>query len=470
MRVVPALLISSALLAYSALAAERYTVDWPRTDSETFEYYTHLLRLDTSNPPGNETQAIDYLKPILEREGIPFQVFALDPNRANLVARLKGNGSKKPIILMGHTDVVGVQRDKWPLDPFAAIRKDGFIWGRGSSDDKPHVVSSLMVMLLLHRLHVPLDRDVIFVAEAGEEGTTGPGIDFLVNQHWNDMAAEFALAEGGETISREGKVRVVEITTTEKAPRTTLLVAHGTAGHGSVPRPDNPVLHLTAAVAKFQTWQPPMRLNDTTRTYFERLATISTPEEAYRYNHVADPDKTEEIQRYFLEHEREKYSILRTSIVPTIVQAGFRSNVIPSEAQATLDIRSLPDEDMSKLYDEIRRVINDPAIEVKSAGRDHRVPSPPSRLDSDMFKALERTQQKMFPGAITVPAMLTGATDMAQLRAKGVQAYGFGPIVDEKEVELHGAHSDQERMLESSIYSMVQFLWYTVLDVAAHNQ
>src|SRR5207253_5868212 len=134
---------------------------------------------------------------------IPNQVFSLDPKRANLVARLKGNGTQRPIVIMGHTDVVGVQRDKWPVDPFQAIRKDGFIWGRGSSDDKPHVVSSLMTMLLLKRLNVALDRDVIFVCEAGEEGTTGPGIDFLVNQRWDDIAAEYALAEGGFIASRD---------------------------------------------------------------------------------------------------------------------------------------------------------------------------------------------------------------------------------------------------------------------------
>jgi len=230
---------------------------------------------------------------------------------------------------------------------------------------------------------------------------------------------------------------------------------------------DNPILHLAAAVAKFQTWQPPMRLNDTTRAYFERLATISTPEQAYRYNHVADPEKTGEIQHYLLEHEPGNYSVLRTSIVPTIFQGGFRSNVIPSEATANLDIRALPDEDMAKLYNEMRRQIDDPAVEIQSTCRDQRAPSPPSRLDTSMFQALERTQKKMFPDAITVPAMLTGATDMAQLRVKGVEAYGFGPIVDEQEYELHGAHSDQERMLESSIYSMVQFLWFTVLDIAA---
>lgn len=454
-------------VAAAAPAADRYPVDWRKLEPQILDYYTALLRLDTSNPPGNETKAVNYLKPILDKAGIPNQVLALDPNRANLVARLKGNGSQKPIILMGHTDVVGVQRDKWPVAPFEAIRKDGFVWGRGSSDDKPHVVASLMAMLLLKQMNVPLARDVIFIAESGEEGTGTVGIDYLVKEHWNDIAAEFALAEGGHVSSRAGKVRYVEITTTEKAPRGVRLVAHGTAGHGSRPRLDNPVIHLSAAVAKFQNWQPPMRLNDTTRTYFERLATISSPEEKFRYNHVADRDKTEAIQKYLAEHEPGQYSILRTSIVPTIIKGGFRSNVIPSEAEATLDIRALPDENMDRLYGQIRQLIADPAVEIVPAATDARPFGTPSKLDTPMFLALEHAQQQMFPGAITIPSMLTGATDMAQLRAKGVQAYGFGPITDENEATLHGAHSDQERMLETSMYRMTEYLWRALLEVAA---
>jgi acetylornithine deacetylase/succinyl-diaminopimelate desuccinylase-like protein len=457
----------ATLLIFTAHAAERYPVDWTKLESETLDHYLALLRIDTSNPPGDETKAVNYLKPILDAAGIPNEVLALDPKRANLVARIRGNGSKRPIIIMGHTDVVGTQKDKWPVDPFAGIRKDGFVWGRGSGDDKSHVVSSLMTMLLLKRLNVALDRDVIFIAEAGEEGASSVGIGFLVDQHWNDIAAEYSLAEGGQTSARDGKVRYVAIATTEKSPRGTRLIARGTAGHGSRPRLDNPILHLSAAVAKFQTWQPPMRLNDTTRAYFERMATISPPDQAFRYNHVADPAHTAEIQRYLAEHEPGNYSMLRTSIVPTIIQGGFRSNVIPSQAEATLDIRALPDENMNQLYEEIRRVIADPAIEVAGNTRANRPVSPPSRIDSEMFQALERTQKMMFPAAITIPSMLTGATDNAQLRTKGVQAYGFGPIVDEKEFELHGAHSDQERMLESSIHKMVQYLWYTVLDIAA---
>jgi acetylornithine deacetylase/succinyl-diaminopimelate desuccinylase-like protein len=318
-------------------------------------------------------------------------------------------------------------------------------------------------------MKVPLNRDVILLAEAGEEGTSSVGIGFMVNQHWDDIACEYAVTEGGGIISRDGKVRTVEIATTEKVPAGVRLVAHGSAGHGSRPRPDNAVVHLAAAVAKVAANQPRMRLNDTTRTYFERLATISAPEEADRYNHLTDPSRAPAIEAYFFEHEPGHYSILRTSVVPTILKAGFRSNVIPSDAEATLDVRALPDEDLPKFYDWMRKLINDPTVEVVPTRTGSRPSSPPSRMDTDLFRAFEAVQKEMFPGAVTLPSMLTGATDNAQLRARGVQAYGFGPIVDEREASgPGGAHGDDERLRETSLYKEVEFLWKSVVRVAAN--
>jgi len=366
---------------------------------------------------------------------------------------------------MGHSDTVGVQPENWSVDPFAAIRKDGFIYGRGAQDDKDTLTAGLMVMLLLKRLNVKLDRDVIFLSEAGEEGASHVGISFMVEKHWDEIDAEYALAEGGYASARNGKVRFVEITTTEKVPRGLKLVAHGIAGHGSRPRPDNAIIRLAEAVAKFGSWQPPMRLNDTTRAYFERLASISPPEEAWRYTHIADRDKAPQIERYFAEHELGHYSILRTTISPTMISGGFRMNVIPSQAEAFLDVRALPDEDMDQLRAQIRHLVADSNVEVLPAERVERPAGPPSRIDTEMFHALELVQQRMFPGAITLPAMLTGATDMAQLRIRGVQAYGFGPIIDE--TDGGGAHADDERLAETSLEKLVEFLWDTVLEVAA---
>lgn len=450
------------LLPALALAASSSSVNWHKLDAETLRHFTALLKIDTSNPPGNETPAAEYLKGVLDREGISSKLLALEPARANLVARIAGNGSAKPIAILGHTDVVGVQRSKWTVDPFAALRRGGYIYGRGSVDDKEIVTAGLMVMLLLQRSGLKLNRDVVFIAESGEEGTPGVGIDFLVNRHWDDISCEYALAEGGSAVSVGGRVRYVGITTAEKVPRGVRLIARGPSGHASRPTPNNAVVRLAAAVAKLSEWHTPMRLNETTRAYFERLAAISQPEDADRYRHIADPARAAEIDRYFERFEPAHYAILRTTLTPTMLKAGFRTNVIPSEAEAYIDIRALPDEDMLRFYDEMRGVIADPNVEIEQRKPD-RPATAPSRTDTAMFRALESAQRRMFPKAITLPSMLTGSTDMAQLRAKGVQAYGFGPIVEAG--EPGEAHSNDERIAEPSLYKLVEFLWYTVLDV-----
>src|SRR5580704_11358989 len=172
------------------------TVDWGKLGPEILERYRALVQIDTT--AGHETVAVDYLKQVLEGEGIPTRTFALDPSRANLVARLKGSGSRRPLLILAHTDVVGVQRDKWPVDPFGAVVRDGYIWGRGSKDDKPVLAANLMTMLMLKRLGVQLDRDVIFLAESGEEAdVTGVGINYMVKEHFAEIEAEFAMTEGG---------------------------------------------------------------------------------------------------------------------------------------------------------------------------------------------------------------------------------------------------------------------------------
>jgi acetylornithine deacetylase/succinyl-diaminopimelate desuccinylase-like protein len=442
-------------------------IDWTAQEPEILRHYSALVQIDSSNPPGNETAVVDYIKTVFDAEGIPSQIFALEPARANLVARIKGNGSKRPILIMAHTDVVGVQRDKWPVDPFGAIRKDGYVWGRGTVDDKDKLAANLMLMLLLKRTGAKLDRDVIFLAESGEEGTTKPGIEFMVNQHFSQIDAEFCLTEGGGATLSGGRVTTVTVSTTEKLPRQIRLVVNGTSGHGSIPRTDNALVHLSAAVAKLGTWETPLRLNDTTRTYFERLAGISSPEMAARYNGITDPKRGAAIQRYLAENEPMHYSMLRTSVVPTILAAGFRSNVIPSQAEATIDVRMAPGEDDRAFFNQMQKVIGDPAVKMVRLTDSDRPPTPPSRLDTDMFRALEAVSKRLYPGSVTLPTMLTGATDMAYLRAKGMQSYGIGPASSDTDRTNYGPHSDVERLLESSLYSFTRFTWEAVMEVSA---
>lgn len=459
-----------SLGATSADAQDRYPLDWAAVERESLEHFFTLIRTNTSNPPGNETAVASYLEQILEEEGIEAELFALDPDRANMVARLKGNGSKQPLLVMAHTDVVGVQPENWTVDPFGAVQKDGYIYGRGALDDKDNVTASLMLMLLLQRSGVELNRDVIFLAEAGEEGTTAFGVDYMVENHWDKIEAEYCLAEGGSTVSQGGEVRRVGITTTEKFPMRITLVARGTAGHGSIPRVDNAIAALAGAVSRLAAWQSPLRLNETTRAYFGRLAEISEPDDAARYRGILDPAQQPGIEQYFAEHEPQHYSLLRTSVVPTILTGGFRRNVIPSEASATFDIRGLPDENPEEFYRELADIIDDPNIKIVPEGV-YRPASPPSGLDTPAFRALENVAARLYPSAVTVPTMLTGATDMAQIRAKGTQCYGFGPITAEEDIAGGGgSHGDDERILEDSLLSLVQFLWYTVIEIAAADR
>ena len=442
-------------------------VDWNRARAEILQRYRDLVQLDTT--AGHETRAVDYLRGVLEQEGIATKTFALDPARANLVARLKGNGSKRPLLLLAHTDVVGVQREKWPVDPFAAVIKDGYVWGRGTKDDKPHLAANLMTMLLLKRMNVPLDRDVIFLAESGEEAdTTGVGINFMVDKHFAEIDAEFAMTEGGGIVIDGDRVERVAIGTAEKLPARARLVATGTAGHGSAPRLDNALIHLAAAVEKVGRWQTPMRLNETTRNYFTQLAAISPPDRAAVYKALLDPKTADEAQRTLRERSPGEYSMLRTSVVPTMLKAGVGANVIPSEAEATLDIRALPGENVEAFYGEMAKVIGDPAVKIVPIPQS-RPPSPASRLDTDMFRVMQRAAAKMFPGAAVLPGMSTGASDQAQLRAKGIQSYGIGPGSTEEDTINYPAHGDVERLAESSLYPFVQYVWEVVTEIASHK-
>lgn len=459
-------LLPLLLLVATAAAAQPAAPDWSRLEAETMEHFQTLLRFDTTDPPGREKEAADYLVKVLEAEGIPTEVFALEAHRPNVVARLKGSGAKRPILIMAHTDTVNVDPKKWTFPPFSATRDGGYVYSRGAVDDKDNVVSALMVMLELKRLGVPLDRDVIFLAEAGEEGSTRVGIQYMVNEHFPEIDAEFCYAEGGGVTRIGGEVAYASVQTLEKIPYRIDLTARGVAGHGSVPLQSNSVAHLSKAVAAVADWRPPIRLNETTSTYFERLATISPPEAAARYRQVLDPTTASEADAYFLEHEPRHASMLRSSVSPNLFTAGYRINVIPSEARASLDFRALPDEDVEAYLDLVREVVDDPAVEVALGDRDTRPKGTEPRLDSDAFKVIEAAVTKHYD-AVTLPTMSTGATDMAYLRAKGVQCYGIGPALDlEDGPKGFGAHSDQERILESELHRFVRFNWDIVADLA----
>jgi acetylornithine deacetylase/succinyl-diaminopimelate desuccinylase-like protein len=286
----------------------------------------------------------------------------------------------------------------------------------------------------------------------------------LVDRYWDKIACEFALNEGGNSLVVDGKIAYLAVATGEKLPRGVHLVATGSSGHGSVPRVDNAIVHLAAAVAKVGEWQTPSRLNETTAEFFRRLATISPPGEAAWYRNVLDPA----VQAQLRVKKPAYYSMVRTSVVPTMLQGGIKENVIPPTAEATLDVRALPDEDLEKFRGLMAAVIDDPQIKVVPQDATYSMPpAPVVSLQTAMFRALEAAQKEVVATAITLPTMTTGATDSSFLRTKGVAAYGVGvPKTDEESRAVHG---NDEHIEIANLGVFVRYVFRAVTLVAASS-
>ncbi len=441
--------------------------DWKAVNAETLKHFQAVVRFDST---AKERPLAEYIKKTLDDAGIPAQIVFMESDRPNVVARLKGNGKKRPLLIMGHTDTVTVDLAKWHFPPFSATLDGGYVYGRGTIDDKDNLTAGLMTMLMLKRLNVPLDRDVIFLAEAGEEGNSRIGVGYMVAQHFPEIEAEYCLAEGGDIVREHGAAKYAEVETVEKVPRGIELIARGIAGHGSIPLKSNAIAHLGAAVGRIGEWRPDIKLNETTATYFRKLATLAPPEQAKYYRDVISPDPkvARAADDWLFENEPRHSSMLRTSVSPNIFQGGYRSNVIPSEAKATLDVRMVPDENRDAFLEEVKKIVNDPAIEVRFSGNTaaERPIPPVAKLDSEIFRTVEASITRIY-NIPTLPSMSTGATDMQQLRAKGVQCVGIGPAIDvEDQAKGFGMHSDQERLLESELYRFVRFNWDVVTTLA----
>lgn len=457
-RTVLALLLLASILP----AAEP---DWPAVKSEALETLVELVKLDTAQPDGNEILAARHLKEKLDREGISSEIFESQPGRASLVARVKGNGTKRPLLLLGHLDVVAVERDEWSFDPFGGEVKDGILYARGACDDKSVVAGSFHVLLELWRQKTPLDRDVIFLGVADEEAGGVLGITYMLEEHREAIDAEFAINEAGKGVfDRNLRYTRFEIQTAEKTPRRIDLQAVGTSGHGSIPLKDNPISALARAVGRLSEHEMPPRLNETTREYFTRLAEISEPDKAEVFRAILQDNPTAADYEKLRDLSPVYHSMLRTSIVPTILRGGYLKNVIPSEANATVDIRALPDEDPERLFSLLKRIMDEPAVDLLPHPQT-RPSHTPSALGSDAFLAFEAVLERMYPGVPVLPAMSTGATDSAQLRNAGIASYGFGPARPEWDL-ASGIHGRNEYLYVKPYQDYVEILWNVVVEIA----
>jgi acetylornithine deacetylase/succinyl-diaminopimelate desuccinylase-like protein len=435
--------------------------------SEAFDWLQGLIRINTTNPPGNELVAAKYLAGILDREGIHSEIFESTPGRGILVARLSSSATPDPsraLLLLGHLDVVGVDRTKWNVDPFGAVIQGGYLYGRGAIDDKAMTSANVAVFVALKRSGARLNRDVILLAEGDEEAGGTDGMDFAVNKHWDKIAAGYAINEGGRVVTKDGKTQYIGIQASEKVMVNVDVIATGTSGHASMPRSDNAVVHLAAAIAKIGTYETPVQFNSVTRAYFEGLAPTQDEETGKWMRALGSPDRGDHAAKWISSASPSWNSMLRDTIAPTMLQAGVRQNVIPSEARGVLNIRLLPGNMIEPLIGKLQQLVNDPQIrfEVEPAAGQS---APSSSLTSDLYGTITRISGTEFPGVPVVPFMSTGATDSMPLRLRSVQAYGLlpFPLTDD---DLSRMHADNERIPVDSFRKGVEFLYAIVNEFA----
>ncbi|HEY4684313.1 MAG TPA: M20/M25/M40 family metallo-hydrolase [Candidatus Acidoferrales bacterium] len=451
-------------------ARAQSALDWNALGREGTEYLSRLLQFDTTNPPGNELAAAQYLKSILDREGIPAEVIETAPARGVVIARLSAEPPSAPdqaLLLLAHLDVVGVDRAKWEVDPFGGVTKEGELYGRGALDDKGQVIANLMAMLAIKRSGVPVKRDIIFFAEGDEESGGDLGMLYTAQKHWEKIRAGYAINEGGRVVARPdpakraaaGGVATIGVQNSEKLSYAVEVIATGPSGHASMPLVGNPVVHLAAAVARLAAYQAPAELNTTTRRYFEQLAKIEDPETAKWMRLLEDPMRGAEAARRLSENPAWN-SMLRNTVSPTILRAGLRVNVIPSEARATLNIRLLPGKDIGTFVQELEKVVADPQVKLQAQAISQS-DAPSSPFDTPLFTAIEKASAKVFPGAVITPYMSTWGTDSVELRLKGVVAYGLlpFPLTDQ---QIAGYHADNERIPLDSFREGCRYLFEIV--------
>ena len=422
-------------------------VDWDAAFEEALGILQEYLRIDTSNPPGRERLACDFLGGILEREGVEYELFDAGNDRVSLRAVLKGDGSRRPLMLLNHTDVVPVEREYWDEEPFSGIIRNGEIWGRGTLDMKGLGIAELLTFLLLKRQGAPLARDVVFLAVADEEAGGLLGIEWLAERHPEALEAEFVINEGGGGSTELFGVKrpVFTVTTAEKGPLWLRLVAEGRAGHGSVPHNDNPLDRLVRALGKLQEWERKAQLSPVLEEYFERLE---------RAGIYSGGTSLKDLEKTAATDVRVR-ALLTNTISATTATAGMKHNVIPGRAEATIDCRLLPGVDPDAFEAELAQVIDDPKVRLERvfAGA-----SDTSPHDTELFATIESVVRELVEDAVVTPGVTAGFTDSRVFRNEGVVAYGFSGGLTPPNL-ARTVHGHNERMTLDSFRLSCQMIY-----------
>jgi acetylornithine deacetylase/succinyl-diaminopimelate desuccinylase-like protein len=433
----------------------------------TVALLTELIRVNTSNPPGNERRLAEVLAPHFRALGFEVQIIPTpDSTKAHFIARLRGDGSKRPVLIAAHSDVVGVEREKWSLDPFAGVIKDDHVYGRGAIDFKGGMAVFARAAMMLAEQHVPLARDVIFLAEASEESGGPYGTEWLAANHWADIDAEFALNEGGWIMKRpDGSVQYVSISTADKLSIPLKLTAHGTSTHASMPRPDNAIFALSRAMAKLSTYETPLTITPETRKFFLAMSKTSpAPMSGYLADVVGSDPAKAALADKVVSRDPLLHSLIRNTLAPVILSGGFRNNVIPGSAEALINVRMIPGSDPAKLVEQLERVVADSTITFGLSAATYR-PTPVSSEKTDLYRALEREAHALYPRAEVTPYLFQAGTDATAWRGRGVPVYGIYPYPIDAD-ELTRMHGNDEKVSIESLKQGTQLIYKTLVDVA----
>jgi acetylornithine deacetylase/succinyl-diaminopimelate desuccinylase-like protein len=416
------------------MAEGQPAIDWKEITEEAADLVCRYIAVDTSNPPGNEETAALFLADILRREGLESQLYQAAPGRANLSARLTGDGSKRPLILLNHTDVVPAEPPFWQQPPFSGTVRDGVIWGRGALDMKGMAVMELMTFLLLKRHGIPLKRDVVFLALADEEMGSEVGIEWMDRHHPEVMNAEYVLNEGGYGFTELLGVRrpIFNCSIGEKGPLWLKLRAQGAPGHGSVPHDDNSLERLVRALYRVKGWQHPITVLPETELYLRGLCEGGLLAEMPDESALALAAQADPVVR----------AVLTNTVSVTTCTTGYKHNVIPALSEATLDCRLLPGQSAEAFVKELRGIIDDPKVEMEEVYRSETVSSP---VQTELFSIVEKVTRERVENALVLPAISPGFTDSRIFRQRGVVAYGFMPVLLEP-LEAATIHGHNERI------------------------
>jgi acetylornithine deacetylase/succinyl-diaminopimelate desuccinylase-like protein len=437
------------------------TIDWEKVKEEAVQVLSGYIQADTTNPPGKEMAGARFLQQILEKEGFPTTLLESQPDRGNLICTMKGKDGLSPIILLHHIDVVPAEADKWKYPPYSGAVVDGEIWGRGSQDCKSLGVIELVAFLMLKREGFQPKRDIVYMATADEETGGKWGVGWLFENHPDLMKAEYVINEGGGVGMVVGEKNIYTCQTAEKGICWLKLTFRGRPGHASVPHDDNCLIKMAKAIERISAYRSPLRRNGTVENFIKGIAEEQPVPRSFFLKQLMNPFLSSWVEKRIPDAGFKGMvgAILRNTFVPTVVQGGQKTNVIPSECSCQVDCRILPGVDPEMIKAELNSLLfdlRDYAIEIIQT-----TPASESPADNALYRAFDKALRQLDPRAKMISAMLTGATDSRFFRDRGTVAYGFQPMTPIRNLSeyLARVHGHDERISAESLRFGTQVLY-----------